>query len=382
MSHTIKDLAQKYPIVTLLGPRQSGKTTLVKDAFPNKPYINLESPDLQAIARADPRGFLKQYSNGAILDEIQRIPELLSYIQVMIDAREDKGLFILTGSHQFKLQQAITQSLAGRTAILTLLPMSLSELTQAGFNLSIDEALLHGGYPRLFKDSLNPTQTYDSYFQTYVERDLRQLAYVKDLTQFQKFVQLAAGRIGGLLNLESLSSDVGVSSNTIKEWISLLEASFIIIRLQPYHENFGKRAIKSPKLYFTDVGLACYLLGIENTTQLARDPLRGNLFENLILLELMKHRLNQSLPPKLYFFRDTRGHEVDFIHQSGHQLIPIEVKSSMTFNTSFLKNLNFFHDLVSERCPTGFLIYGGSHEQTLTPFSILNFSHATQVLSS
>lgn len=382
MTSELSDLAQHYPVVTVIGPRQSGKTTLVRHTFPNKPYVNLESLDLQEMARADPRGFLESYQSGAIFDEIQRVPQLLSYIQVMIDEREDKGIFILTGSHQFKLQEAITQSLAGRTAMLTLLPMSLSELDQAGFRLTLDETLLQGGYPRLYKDNLNPTKAYSSYFQTYVERDLRQLAYIKDLTQFQKFVQIAAGRIGQLLNLEGIASDVGVSSNTIKEWISILEASFIIIRLQPYHENFGKRAVKSPKLYFTDVGFACFLLGIENTTQLARDPLRGNLFENLVLLELIKHRLNQSLPPNLYFYRDTRGHEVDFIFQKGPELIPIEAKAAKTFNSSFLKNLTFFHTLAKERSPNGFLIYGGEHEQTLAPFSILNYTHAARALPS
>lgn len=382
MTSELSDLAQHYPVVTVIGPRQSGKTTLVRHTFPDKPYVNLESLDLQEMARADPRGFLESYQSGAIFDEIQRVPQLLSYIQVMIDEREDKGIFILTGSHQFKLREAITQSLAGRTAMLTLLPMSLSELDRAGFRLTLDETLLQGGYPRLYKDNLNPTKAYSSYFQTYVERDLRQLAYIKDLTQFQKFVQIAAGRIGQLLNLEGIASDVGVSSNTIKEWISILEASFIVIRLQPYHENFGKRAVKSPKLYFTDVGFACFLLGIENTTQLARDPLRGNLFENLVLLELIKHRLNQSLPPNLYFYRDTRGHEVDFIFQKGHELIPIEAKPAKTFNSSFLKNLTFFNTLAKERSPKGFLIYGGEHEQTLTPFSILNYTHATNALPS
>lgn len=381
LASILAKLASQFPVVTIIGPRQSGKTTLAQSTFSHTAYVNLEALDVQEMARSDPRGFLKQYPDGAILDEIQRVPELLSYIQVIVDQSEKKGLFILTGSHQFQLHQAISQSLAGRTALLTLLPMSLSELSQAGITLSIDDALLQGGYPRLFKEKLDPTITYRSYFQTYVERDLRQLAHIKDLTQFQKFVQLCAGRIGQLLNLESLSGDVGVSSNTLKEWLSLLEASFIIIRLQPYFENFGKRMIKSPKLYFTDVGLACHLLGIENTTQLARDPLRGNLFENLVLLELMKYRHNQALSPNLYFFRDTRGNEVDFIFQAGHRLIPIEIKAAQTYNASFLKNLSYFQDLTNDRAPTGYLIYGGTHEQTIGPFSILNYTHATLALS-
>lgn len=278
--------------------------------------------------------------------------------------------------HQLELHQAITQSLAGRTALLTLLPLSLVELAEAGIELSLDEAILKGGYPRIFKDHLDPTKAYRNYFHTYVERDLRQLIQVKDLTQFQRFVKICAGRIGQLLNLESLGNDIGVSSHTIKHWISILEASFIIVRLQSCHENFGKRIIKAPKLYFTDVGLASYLLGIENLTQLSRDPLRGNLVENLVFLELIKSRINLGLDPQLYYFRDAQGHEVDFIFQSGRELVPIEVKSSKTFNKEFLKNLYFFKNLAGERCPKGFLIYSGDHEQKIETFDVLNYRHS------
>lgn len=243
--------------------RQSGKTTLAKNCFPKKPYVNLEEPDTRALAEFDPRGFLEKFPEGAILDEIQRLPVLLSYIQSIVDAKNQPGFFILTGRHQMELSEAITQTLAGRTALLTLLPLSLAELKEAGFDLTWEEAIFKGGYPRIYKDRLNPTVAYRNYFQTYVERDLRLLVNVKDLTLFQKFVRLAASRIGQLLNLESLGNDVGVSGPMIKHWISILEASFVIMRLQPYHENFGKRVIKSPKLYFCDVGLAAYLLGIE-----------------------------------------------------------------------------------------------------------------------
>ncbi|MBI3211101.1 MAG: ATP-binding protein [Simkania negevensis] len=340
----LKALATQYPVVTVIGPRQSGKTTLVQHAFPGKPYINLEGPDIKALALEDPRGFLAEYPTGAVLDEIQNTPELLSYIQVLIDEKKTKGMFILTGSHQFELHQAISQSLAGRTALLYLLPMSLHELSEAKIQLSLDESLLKGGYPRIFSDHLAPTKAYRSYFQTYIERDLRQLINIKDLMQFQKFVRLCAGRIGQILNLESLGNETGISSHTAKYWISMLEASFVIIRLQPYHENFGKRLLKSPKLYFTDVGLASYLLGIENLTQMTRDPLRGNLVENLVLLELIKYRFNQGLDPNLYYFRDHHGHEVDFIFQSASQLIPIEVKAANTFISSSLSFClqNFF----------------------------------------
>jgi predicted AAA+ superfamily ATPase len=376
----LQELAKQYPVVTVTGPRQSGKTTLVRHTFPNKPYINLEALDTQELIKSDFRAFLSRYPEGAILDEIQCVPELLSYIQVIVDERKHKGMFILTGSHQLQLHEAITQSLAGRTALLNLLPLSLSEMHQAGIEISLDEALLRGGYPRIFSDGLDPTKAYRNYFQTYVERDLRQLINIKDLVQFQRFIRICAGRIGQLLNLEGIGNDVGISSNTVKEWISILEASFILFRIQPYHENFGKRIIKSSKLYFTDVGLASYLLGIETITQIERDPLRGNLVENLIVTELIKSRLNQGKDPHLYFFRDTHGHEVDLIFQSGHQLVPIEIKASQTFNQDFLKNLRFFQELVGERMPKGVLIYSGHQEHSVNSFQLLHYTHAAQAL--
>lgn len=377
----LQQLAKQYPVVTVTGPRQSGKTTLVQHTFPKKPYVNLEAIDIQELIKNDPRAFLAQYPEGAILDEIQCVPELLSYIQIIVDERKLKGMFILTGSHQLQLYEAITQSLAGRTALLNLLPLSLSEMHQAKIEISLDELLLKGGYPRIFSDKLDPTKAYRNYYQTYVERDLRQLINIKDLLQFQRFIRICAGRIGQLLNLEGIGNDVGISSNTVKEWLSVLEASFIIFRIQPYHENFGKRIIKSSKLYFTDVGLASYLLGIETTTQMTRDPLRGNLVENLIVTELMKTRLNQGKDPQLYFFRDTHGHEVDLIFQAAHQLIPIEIKASQTFHSDFLKNLLFFQELVGERMPKGVLIYSGQKEQPIKSIQLLHYTHAAKALS-
>jgi predicted AAA+ superfamily ATPase len=374
------ELAKSYPVVTVIGPRQSGKTTLVRHAFPKKPYVNLEAPDIRERVLEDPRGFLEGFPEGVVLDEIQRVPILISYIQVFVDEQNKRGLYILTGSHQLELQQAITQSLSGRTALLHLLPMSLSELNSAGIELSLDEYLLNGGYPRIFQNQLDPTKAYRNYFQTYIERDLRELINVKDLSQFQRFVKLCAGRIGQLLNTEGLGNEVGVSSHTVKHWISILEASFVVIRLQPYFENFGKRIIKSPKLYFTDVGLASYLLSIENVSQMARDPLRGNLVENLILVELMKARFNQGLDSQLYFFRDAQGHEVDAIFQSGNTLVPIEIKASKTYSSEFTKNLRFFKELVQERCVNGFLIYSGETMRNIGPFTAINFLRAKEVV--
>jgi predicted AAA+ superfamily ATPase len=380
LTSELEEAAKGYPVVTLMGPRQSGKTTLVRQTFPNKPYVNLEALDMQEMALADPRRFLANYPEGAILDEIQRAPALLSYIQVIVDAQDQKGMFILTGSHQMDLHEQVAQSLAGRTALLYLLPLSLQELRDADIPLSLDETLLKGGYPRIFKDHLDPIKAYRNYFQTYVEKDLRKLIQVKDLSQFQKFVRLCAGRIGGLLHLEALSNEVGVSAHTIKAWLSILEASFIIILLRPYHENFGKRAIKSPKLYFTDVGLASYLLGIETLVQMSRDPLRGFLLENLVVLELTKWRFNQGLDPQLYYFRDTQGHEVDLILQLGHELIPFEVKASQTFHLDFLRNLQFFKTLVGNRCPHGYLVYDGEQQQRIADFTVVNYKNLTQTI--
>ncbi|MDN3504402.1 MAG: ATP-binding protein [Rhabdochlamydiaceae bacterium] len=376
----LQQLMTNYPVVSVIGPRQAGKTTLVRALFPNMPYANLENPDIRALAQADGRSFLNQYPNGAILDEIQRVPELLSYIQTIVDERDEKGLFILTGSHQIELHQAITQSLAGRTALLSLLPMSIQELQKAGFSKTLDESLIMGGYPRIYKDNLDPSKAYRNYFQTYVERDLRQLINVKNLAQFEKFVKICAGRVGQIINLESIGNEVGLSSHTVKEWISILEASFIVFRLQPYYENFGKRMIKSPKLYFTDVGLATYLLGIENVTQLSRDPLRGHLVENLIILELMKYRYNQGLDSQLYYYRDTKKIEVDVIFKSGNQLIPIEIKSSTTYNSSFVSSLKFFQNLVTKsRCPKGYIIYAGKAEMKIEDFQLLNYVNTTNI---
>ncbi len=377
----LKALAEQYPVVTVIGPRQSGKTTVVQHAFPEKKYANLEFPDIRAMALEDPRGFLEQFPEGAVLDEIQRTPELLSYIQPLVDQKGQKGMFILTGSHQIELHEAVSQSLAGRTALLTLLPMNLSELRGAGFSLTVDEWMLKGGYPRIYKDNLDPTKAYRNYFQTYVERDLRQLIQIKDLLQFERFVQILAGRVGQLLNMEEIGGEVGVSSHTVKHWISILEASFIVFRLPPYFENFGKRIVKSPKLYFNDVGLATYLLGIQNEVQLSRDPLRGNLFENAILLELKKHRLNQGLDPSLFYYRDVQKNEIDIVYKKGHSLIPIEIKSSKTYHPEFLQKLKFFQTITKERTSQSFLIYAGEAEQKIGSTEVLNFAHATQAIS-
>lgn len=376
---TLVDRASLYPVVTLIGPRQAGKSTLARAAFKHKPYVNLEDPDIRAFANSDARAFLSNYPDGAILDEIQNTPQLLSYIQVIVDEKKEKGQFILTGSHQLSLHQAISQSLAGRTAVLTLLPLSIHELKNHNVELSSDSQIFQGGYPRVFAENLNPSIIYADYYRTYVERDIRQMINLKDVNLFEKFIKLSAGRIGSVFEASSLANEVGVSSHTINHWLSILEASFIVFRLQPYFENFGKRLIKSPKLYFNDVGLACYLLDIQNIKQLARDPLRGALFENLAILELIKFRYNQGLPANIYYYRDNHKNEVDAILKSGHELIPIEIKSAQTFHQGFLKNLHFYQKINDGRSRFGFVVYDGLHEQSIDNINVINYRNIDKI---
>lgn len=383
LSNEIKYLSKKYPIITLTGPRQSGKTTLAKALFPKKHYVTLEDPDQKLFAIEDPRAFLAQFQeDGAILDEVQNVPELLSYLQGIVDEQDKEGAYVLTGSHQLQLHQTVSQSLAGRTGIVHLFPLSLRELQATQKSITIDQALFYGGYPRIFNNEISPSIFHRDYVKTYVERDVRQMIQVRDLTQFQRFLSLCASRIGRLFDATSISNELGIARSTVMAWQSILEASYLIFRLPPYFENFGKRIIKTPKLYFTDVGLACYLLGIENETQLQHHPLRGELFENLIIMELVKTRLNQGLEPRLYFFRDSGGNEVDVVFQQASQLIPIEIKSSKTFQRSFLKGLRYFKNLVGERCQKGALIYTGNIELSMDDdaFSTVNFLNTHQII--
>ncbi|MAZ77687.1 MAG: AAA family ATPase [Legionellaceae bacterium] len=372
-------LANDYPVVTVTGPRQTGKTTLVRETFSHKAYVNLEHIATRDLALTDPERFLGQYPNGVILDEVQRAPSLLSYVQVIVDEHQKGGEFILTGSQQLNLHAEITQSLAGRTALLKLLPLSFSELHTFKTFQSVNEYLLHGFYPRIYQKNLEPRRAYRNYFETYIERDLRQLSAIKDLNKFKRFMKLCAGRIGQLLNMDALGNEVGVSIHTISHWISLLESSYIIFLLQPYFENFGKRSIKSPKLYFNDVGLAAYLLDIETTAQMDRDPLRGHLFENMVIVDFIKHRLNQGLDPQIYFYRDSKGREIDMIYKSGDQLIPIEIKSAETFNRHFLKQLQYFKNLVGKRMPTGFIVYAGRTTQAVNDYQLISFDQLENI---
>lgn len=371
----LQEMMRYYPIVTIIGPRQSGKTTLVRALYPDRPYVSLENPDERRLAMADPRSFLERFPDGAIIDEVQRYPEILSYLQGVVDDRQQNGLFILTGSHQLALHEAITQSLAGRTAILKLLPLSMHELDQKETAFTLDDYLFHGMYPRLYQSKIPPEKFYRDYTQTYLERDVRQMVQVKDLTLFQQFLHLCAGYTGQLINHDTFSHALGVSASTIKHWLSILEASFIIFRLAPYYENFGKRIIKSHKLYFYDVGLACYLMDLSDKKQVQHSPQRGNLVENFVILEILKNCLNKGVEPSMYFYRDSNQNEVDLILKSGQILLPIEIKSSKTYTPSFIKGLQYFKNLVQERCDTGYLVYAGSQEQRLGIFHLINFKH-------
>lgn len=364
--------AGEYPVVTVFGPRQSGKTTLVKMTFPDKIYYSMEDPDVRMAAETDPRGFLGGLTEGAVLDEIQRLPLLLSYIQGMVDQLKKPGLFILTGSHQPELHQSVSQTLAGRTAVLTLLPFSLSELRRYHEDWEAFKLIVKGAYPRIHEEGLKPTRFYNGYLQTYVERDVRALINLKDLTPFQQFIRLLAGRIGQIVNYTSLSNDIGISSTTVKNWISVLQASFVVFELAPYFQNIRKRVIKSPKIYFNDTGLAAYLMGIETPEQAFRDPLRGGLYENLVIVEILKGYFNSGKRPDLFFYRDTHGNEVDLIIRAGRKLIPVEIKSAATFTPDFLKGIEKFQKVVGKNCSQGIVLYNGAEEFTLKGTRVVN----------
>lgn len=354
-------LAQGYPALAITGPRQAGKTTLARAAFAHKPYVSLENPDTRELATQDPRGFLSKYPEGAVLDEVQNCPALLSYLQEILDSSAQRGQFVLTGSQQFGLLEGITQTLAGRIAMVQLLPFSCHEAYGAR-PPSLDETLFRGAYPPLHDRQLDPTLWYANYMQTYIERDVRKLINVRDLTSFQRFVRLCAGRAGQLLNLSQLGAEAGVTHNTAKAWISILEASYILFLLQPHHRNFNKRLIKTPKLYFHDTGLAAWLLSIREAGQVATHPQRGALFENWVVSEMLKTRFNRGLPSHLYFWRDRAGNEVDVLLETAAQLIPVEIKSGQTVNSDYFKGITHWLSLANPREPRAWLVYGGRED--------------------
>ena len=355
-------LFRQYPFVTVTGPRQSGKTTLCRSAFPDLHYVNLEAPDQREFAETDPKGFLAHCGHKVIFDEIQRCPDLLSYLQVAADEAGTNSLYVLTGSEQFRLSDAIGQSLAGRTALLRLLPFSLAERSCTGASERIDAILYSGCYPRLHHHKLDPRQALADYFETYVERDVRRIGQIRNLASFRRFVRLCAGRVGQLANLSSLGADAGVSHTTASEWLALLEASYILFRLPPFHANIRKRLVRTPKLYFYDVGLASYLIGIEHPGQIGSHPLRGALFENAVVAEVLKHRFNSGLGFNLSFFRDSHGLECDLLYQTGNGISGIEIKSGATVASDWFVPLA----KVANQLPamtSRAVVYGGDQQQ-------------------
>jgi len=371
---TLRDLAKGYPILALTGPRQSGKTTLARMVFSAHPYVSLENPAQRDFAQTDPQGFLNKFPDGAIIDEAQRCPELFSWLQGIVDDQQRPGQFILTGSQQFGLLSGITQSLAGRVALLNLLPFSAGELRLSGLlPAGLDEALHKGSYPPVYDRQLDPGTWYANYVQTYLERDVRQLLNVRDLSQFQRFLRLCAGRSGQLLNLNALGDEAAVSHNTAREWISVLEASYIIHRLPPQHRNFNKRLVKTPKLYFHDTGLACWLLGIETPAQLSTHPQRGALFETWVVSEFLKKRLNTAKPSNLSFWRDRSGHEVDLLIEHAGRLQAIEIKSGATPTRDALRGLEKWQQVAGEAADRSRLIYGGDETQARSTVDFLSW---------
>ena len=359
-------------MVAVTGPRQSGKTTLVRALFDDRPYVSLEDLDELEFANRDPRGFLAQFDNGAVLDEVQRCPQLFSYLQTRVDADGRMGRFILTGSQQFHLLERMTQSLAGRVAVVPLLPFTLGELAacdQAPTRL--EDLLWSGLYPPIHDRQLDPAVWFGNYVQSYIERDVRQMLGIRELSTFQRFLRLCAARTGQLLNLSSLGNDCGITHNTAKAWISVLEASYIVHLLRPHHTNFSKRLIKSPTLYFYDVGLAAWLQGIQEPEQLKHHAGRGALFETWVLGELLKTRFNQALASNLYFWRDRAGHEVDIVIEQGSTLVPVEIKSGQTLNPDFFRGLDRWTRMAGETSGRPWLVYGGDRRQSRTDVEVV-----------
>lgn len=374
----INENLRYFPIVTVTGPRQSGKTTLIQSMFSHLPYYSLENPDTRALAISDPVAFLSQHSDGMILDEVQNVPELLSYLQGIVDEHRDRK-YILSGSSQFKLQNSITQSLAGRTAVLELLPLAINEVSDIADTNNVDNLMLQGFYPAIYAGDNIPRLFYPAYMRTYLERDVRQLLQVKDLYQFQTFLRLCAGRTGSLFNASELSNEVGISVNTVRSWLSILQASYIVFMLHPYFDNSRKRLTKTPKLYFYDTGLACYLLGIENETQLNSDRMRGHLFENMVISDIMKRRAHAGKSTDLMFYRDSNGNEIDLLVPDGQTWEGYEIKSSSTYNSAFEKGFHSITNQLDAQLTRRAVIYCGTQERHDAHIEVLNFASLLSV---
>ena len=383
----ISSLMNEYFSVSIFGPRQCGKTTLAKNLFPSFSYANLEDMNVRSLAKNDPEEFFTRFPEPVIIDEIQRVPELLSTVQVRIDKNQKKGQYLITGSQQLSLKSSITQSLAGRTAIVQMLPLSISELYSANIKLDRDSQLVSGFMPFLYAESgHSPFEYYKNYVNTYLERDIVQIAAVHDLIRFEKFMRLLAGRVGQLVNNSALATEVGVSSTTIGSWLSILEASHVIYTLKPWFKNRNSQVVKTPKVYFCDTGLISYLLGIETPEQMIRDPLLGNIFENFVVIEALKTRLNLGLEPNLYFFRNSNGLEIDLILQEQNKLKLFEIKSGKSLNDEFCRNMkNFsakYNEDIASDSTKGTVIYSGETYESYKDFGFYNFSKIPQLFES
>ena len=376
----ISEIAKKMPVIAVTGPRQSGKSILIQQLFPNHSYQNLEDIELRKFALSDPKGFLFNAGQKVIIDEVQYAPELLSYIQVITDREKIAGQFVISGSQNLLLMGGIAQSLAGRVAIFNLLPFSLEEIRQTDFALpTYEEYILKGFYPRIYDLDLNPTTWLQDYLKTYVERDVRQILNVGDLGMFRQFLEICAGRIGQLVNFSEIGNMIGVSYQTVNKWLSVLETSFIIYTLRPYHQNFNKRIVKSPKLYFYDTGLACALLNLRNVEDLNRHFAKGALFENFIINEILKNQINQNLSPKNYFWNVSDSHEIDLLLDQGGRLLPIEIKSSRTIGNHFFDGLNYFQTLSGALPIESYLVYGGDEVQKRSIANVLSWKNLHEI---
>jgi predicted AAA+ superfamily ATPase len=378
-SRKIKQLATKFPVVGLLGPRQSGKTTLARELFPRKPYVSFENQDMVLLALRDPRAFLSLYANGAIFDEIQRIPQLLSYLQEVVDHHKKKaGLFVITGSQNLLLLETISQTLAGRVAFIQLLPFSLAELSDIKWGKQgLEEVLLKGGYPRLHQQRISPTDYYPNYLLTYVERDVRLIKNISNLGLFQRFLKICATRVGQQVNYSAIANDCGIDQKTVLQWLGILEASFIAFRLQPFYNNLGRRLLQMPKLYFYDTGVCSSLLEIENVKQMAHHPLRGALMENLMIIEVLKSRLNRGLRSNLFYWRDRTGNEIDLLLDQSAGVVPVEIKSASTFHPDFLKGIRYWQKL-NPLLKISYLVFSGK-DGLVGKTTLLNWKNVGEI---
>lgn len=379
LSSVLEEAYRYFSVITVTGPRQSGKTTLIRNLLPHLPYYSLESLDIRSFAENDPIAFLNQNEEGMILDEVHNAPDLLSYIQGIVDEHPDKR-YILSGSSQFAMLKRVTQSLAGRTAVFELMPLSYSETKDLTADVPLDKLLFNGFYPAIYSGRNVPEFLYPAYMKTYLDRDVRDLLQIKDMMQFHIFIKLCAGRIGSLFKASELANEIGVSPNTITSWLSVLQASYIVTLLPPYFENTSKRLTKMPKLYFLDTGLACYLLGIESPEQLSRDKMRGALFENFVVTEALKQRYNQGKESNLYFYRDSNQNEIDLLLKRNTRLYGIEIKSSMTYHKDFEKALKRIDEWVKAPVDGKAVVYAGNFENTAGEIKLLNYTNMDEVL--